>query len=133
MAEKRQPQSNDALKKIQAAWGEAQAQLVALRQQVEFATRMAQAKVEATGLGQDLDAAYRDFGEAVWVEVSKGNLELPARLASLGKRLEEITAKIQAKSTSIDDLLAEGTELAERLQEKMVSTSKGVAGQTKKR
>ena len=94
---------------------------------------MAQAKVGSNMMDRDLDRAYRDLGEAVWAEVSKGKLNLPANLTAVRKLLDGVTQKIRAQNNSINDLLAEGTEIAKRLQEKMSSASKGLAGGVKKR
>lgn len=127
------PQNNETLKQIQAAWEEAQAQLAVLRAQVEHAAAMAQAKVGSNMLDRDLDRAYRDLGEAVWAEVSKGKLQLPQSLTTVRKMLEGVTQKIRTQNNSINDLLAEGADLARRLQEKMAAASKGVAGAPKKR
>ncbi|MBE2251753.1 MAG: hypothetical protein IAE78_19605 [Myxococcus sp.] len=128
------PSSNDAtLQQIQAAWDEAQAQLRALRDQVEHLNNMALAKVASNMLERDMDRAYRDLGEAVWAEVSKGRLQLGNNLSSVRKSLEVVTQKIQAQNASINDLLAEGAEIAKRLQEKMTTASKGVASHTKRR
>lgn len=127
------PQNNETLKQIQAAWEEAQAQLAVLRAQVEHAAAMAQAKVGSNMLDRDLDRAYRDLGEAVWAEVSKGKLQLPQSLTTVRKMLEGVTQKIRTQNNSINDLLAEGADLAKRLQEKMSAASKGVAGAPKKR
>ncbi|MFZ5440610.1 MAG: hypothetical protein ACOZQL_11420 [Myxococcota bacterium] len=126
-------QQSEVLRQIQAAWDEAQAQLAVLREQVEHASSIAQAKVSSNMLERDLDRAYRDLGEAVWAEVSKGKLALPSNLSSVRKSLEAVTQKIRAQNASINDLLAEGAEIAKRLQEKMASASKGVAGHAKKR
>lgn len=132
MPEPRSP--NEAVvRQIQQAWDEAQAQLAVLREQVEHATSMAQTKVRSNLLDRDLDKAYRDLGEAVWAEVSKGKLQLPGQLASVKKALESVTVKIQAQNASINDLLAEGADIAQRLQEKMARASKAVANPTKKR
>lgn len=131
-----QPQGgpqNDVVRQIQEAWAEAQAQLAVLREQVEHATAMAQAKVGSNMLERDLDRAYRDLGEAVWAEVSKGKLQLPSNLSSIRKLLEGVTQKIRVQNASINDLLAEGAEVAKRLQEKMSAASKGVAGAKKTR
>jgi len=128
-----QPGNPETLAQIKAAWDEAQAQLSVLRQQVEHATAMAQAKVASNILERDLDRAYRDLGEAVWAEVSKGKLQLPSNLSSVRKLLESVTTKIRTQNASINDLLAEGADLAKRLQEKMSTASKGVAGHAKKR
>lgn len=136
MAERNPQQAspgNETLKQIEAAWEEAKAQLTVLRAQVEHATAMAQAKVASNFLDRDLDRAYRDLGEAVWAEVSKGKLQLPQQLSSVRKLLESVTQKIRTQNASIKDLLAEGADLAKRLQEKMAGSSKGVAGTQKKR
>lgn len=135
MPERMPPQSQNAemMKQIQAAWDEAQAQLTVLRQQVEHAASIAQAKVGSNMLDRDLDRAYRDLGEAVWAEVSKGKLQLPQSLGHVRKLLENVTQKIRVQNASINDLLAEGADIAKRLQEKMSAASKGVAGAPKKR
>lgn len=127
------PQNNETLKQIQAAWEEAQAQLHVLKSQVEHAAALAQAKVGSNMLDRDLDRAYRDLGEAVWAEVSKGKLQLPQNLTTVRKLLEGVTQKIRTQNNSINDLLAEGADIAKRLQEKMSAASKGVAGTQKKR
>jgi DNA-binding phage protein len=127
------PRQNEVLKQIQAAWDEAQAQLAVLREQVELATNMAQAKVQSNMNQRDLDRAYRELGEAVWAEVSKGKLQLPSNLSAVKKSLETVTNKIRAQNASINDLLAEGADIAKRLQEKMSGASKGVAHPQKKR
>lgn len=126
-------QNAEVIKQIQAAWDEAQAQLSVLREQVEHATAMAQAKVQSNLMERDLDRAYRDLGEAVWAEVSKGKLQLPQNLVTVRKLLESVTQKIRAQNASINDLLAEGAEIAKKLQEKMAHASKGVAPAQKKR
>ena len=127
------PQNNETLKQIQAAWEEAQAQLHVLKSQVEHAAAMAQAKVGSNMLDRDLDRAYRDLGEAVWAEVSKGKLQMPQNLTAVRKLLEGVTQKIRTQNNSINDLLAEGADIAKRLQERMSASSKGVAGAPKKR
>ena len=127
------PQNQEMLRQIQAAWEEAQAQLHVLKSQVERAAAMAQAKVGSNMLDRDLDRAYRDLGEAVWAEVSKGKLQLPQNLGTVRKLLEGVTQKIRTQNNSINDLLAEGADIAKRLQEKMSAASKGVAGAPKKR
>ncbi len=128
-----QPANQQTLQQIQEAWAEAQAQLSILREQVEYAAKMAQAKVGSNVLDRDLDRAYRDLGEAVWAEVSKGKLQLPQNLVSVRKLLEGVTQKIRVQNASINDLLAEGAEVAKRLQEKISAASKGVAGPKKTR
>lgn len=128
------PNTNDAVvKQIQAAWDEAQMQLQVLREQVDHLSTMAQAKVSSNMLERDMDRAYRDLGEAVWAEVSKGRLQLGNNLTTVRKALEVVTQKIQAQNASINDLLAEGAEIAQRLQEKMTTASKSVAPAPKRR
>ena len=129
-----EPRSSDTvLRQIQEAWNTAQAQLAVLREQVQHATAIAQAKVHSNVLDRDLDRAYRDLGEAVWAEVSKGKLQLPSHIAPVKKALEAVTTRIQQQNASINDLLAEGEEIAQRLQEKMSRASKAVANPPKKR
>jgi septal ring factor EnvC (AmiA/AmiB activator) len=126
--------NNDAaLRQIQAAWDEAQMQLKVLREQVDHVTALAQSKVASNMLERDMDRAYRDLGEAVWAEVSKGRLQLPNNLSTVRKALEAVTNRIQAQNASINDLLAEGADIARRLQEKMQAPSKPVAPQLKRR
>ena len=48
----------------------------------------------------DYDRAYRDLGEAVWAEVSKGKLQLPPNLSTVRKSLEAVTQKIRAQNAS---------------------------------
>ena len=137
MADPRMPQqqagNTEVMKQIQAAWDEAQAQLQVLREQVEHAAALATAKVTSNVLARDLDRSYRDLGEAVWAEVSRGRLQLPNNLGTVRKALEQVTNKLQQQNASINDLLAEGAEIAKRLQEKMTAASKGVAQGSKKR
>jgi septal ring factor EnvC (AmiA/AmiB activator) len=128
------PTTNDAtLKQIQAAWDEAQAQLAHLKEQVEHLNQVAQAKVASNLLERDMDRAYRDLGEAVWAEVSKGRMQLGSSLGAVKKALEVVTQKIQAQNASINDLLAEGADVARRLQEKISTASKSVAPPPKRR
>lgn len=129
----RSPPQTEVLRQIQQAWNEAQAQLTLLREQVEHASAVAQAKVASNLNERDLDRAYRDLGEAVWAELSKGKLQLPPGLAPVKKALDQVTQKIRAQNATINDLLAEGEDIAKRLQEKMARASKAVAQPQKKR
>jgi peptidoglycan hydrolase CwlO-like protein len=114
----------ETLKQIQEAWDAAQAQLQELRDQVEKTAQLAQAKVTQSFLERDLDRAYRDLGEAVWAQVSKGRLQLPKDLSTVLKALEVVTKKIQEQNASINDLLSEGAEVASRLKPKLVTGPK---------
>lgn len=114
----------ETLKQIREAYDAAQAQLSELRQQVEKATVLAQAKVTSNVLERDLDRAYRDLGEAVWAQVSKGRMQLPPTLSSVLKALDVVTKKIQQQNQSINDLLSEGAEVASRLKVKLATPTK---------
>ena len=120
MADPRQ----ETLKQIQQAWDAAQAQLTELREQVERTAQLAQVKVSQSFLERDLDRAYRDLGEAVWAQVSKGRLQLPKELGTVLKALEVVTKKIQEQNASINDLLSEGAEVASRLKGKLATGPK---------
>ena len=122
----------DTLRQIQAAWEAAQGQVTDLRKQVEHMANLAQAKVAQNMMERDLDRAFRDLGEAVWAQVSKGKLQLPPAMAAVMKSLETVTRKIQEQNASINDLLAEGNEIANRLK-KSAATKSAVASQNKKR
>lgn len=125
--------SDTVVRQIQKAWEEAQAQLAELKEQVQHAAALAEAKVQSTALERELDAAYRALGAAVWAEVTKGRLQLSPQLATVRKALEVVSAKVQAEKASIRELLAEGEELGRRIQEKKSRTSKGVANPPKRR
>jgi hypothetical protein len=104
-----------------------------LRDQVSSLSSLAQAKTQNNVLTRDLDRAYRDLGEALWAEVSKGRLQLPPNLSNVRKSLEQVTGRIREQNASINDLLSEGADIAKRLQEKMTAPSKGVVNTVKKR
>lgn len=114
----------ETLRQIQEAWDAAQAQLTELRDQVERTSTLAQIKVSANFLERDLDRAYRDLGEAVWAQVSKGKLQLPKELTAVLKALEVVTKKIQDQNASINELLSEGAEVASRLKGKLATGPK---------
>ncbi len=122
----------ESIRQIQAAWESAQGQVIDLRKQVEHMASLAQAKVAQNMMERDLDRAFRDLGEAVWAQVSKGKLQLPSAFTSVMKSLENVTRKIQEQNASINDLLAEGNEIANRLK-KAAATKSAVASQPKKR
>ncbi len=122
----------ETLKQIQAAWEAAQGQVVDLRAQVEHMANLAQAKVAQNMADRELDRAFRDLGEAVWAQVSKGKLQLPSVFVTVMKSLEAVTRKIQEQNASINDLLAEGNEIALRLK-KTAAVKSAVASREKKR
>lgn len=122
----------ETLKQIQAAFDAAQGQVTDLRKQVEHMASLASAKVQQNLLERDLDRAFRELGESVWAQVSKGKLKLPSQFASVMKALETVTRRIQEQNASINDLFAEGAEIANRLASKSAAKS-AVASQQKKR
>ena len=64
--------------------------------------------------------------------MSKGKLQLPSAFTNVMKALETVTQKIQEQNASINDLLAEGNEIANRLK-KTAATKSAVASSNKKR
>lgn len=96
---------------------------------------MAHLKVQSEFLGRDLDRAYRDLGEAVWKASKNGKLELPRSLSAVARSVDEVEKKLAAQAASINDILAEGAEVAGRLRsEKSKPASKtAVAVKGKKR
>jgi hypothetical protein len=114
----------EMLKQIQETWDAAQSQLSDLRDQVQRNAEMAQAKLTSNFLERDLDRAYRDLGEAVWAQISKGKLQLPPTLSSVMKALDVVTKKIQEQNATINDLLAEGAEVASKLKGKLATPPK---------
>ena len=124
----------DAIRQILEAWEASRAQLALLREQVEHATSLAQAKVQSNLLERDLDRAYRALGEAVWAEVSRGTLRIPASLASVREALEGLTRQVQAQRASLGELLSEGEALATKASEKKQGpASKTMASNPRKR
>lgn len=126
------PQS-ETLKNIQAAFESAQGQVLDLRKQVEHMANLAQAKVQQNLLERDLDRAFRELGEAVWAQISKGKLQLPSQFSTVMKALDAVTKRIQEQNASINDLFAEGNEIANRLARRTAAPKSGVASQQKKR
>ncbi len=122
MAESKQ----EVLQRISQAWKTAQDQLEELRSAVERTGELAQLKLKSELLTRELDRAYRDLGEAVWAQMKKGDLELPPATASAVKAVEEVERRQAAQATSINDLLGEGVEVAER--SKKILAARGKKG-----
>ncbi|MDQ3262857.1 MAG: hypothetical protein M3Y59_04240 [Myxococcota bacterium] len=102
-------------KQISQAWDLAKAQLQQLRQQVEKTAELATVKSRKDALDREREKALRNFGEAVWREVQRGALKLPASLVPAQRTMQEIDRKLDKQSAEISDLLAEGAEAADRL------------------
>lgn len=101
---------------------------------MERTTELAKAKVQAGFLERDRDRALRDFGEAVWGQIQKGKLALPAALSSALRAMQEAQRKVDAHDAEISDLLREGEEAASRLRSKGATSGKtAVASKGKKR
>ena len=65
-------------------------------------------------------------------QISDGKLQLPDSLKPVMKALDSVTNRIQEQNASINDLLAEGAEIASRLKNKL-GTKTPVAASGKKR
>ena len=124
MVELKQP---DVVRQIGQAWENAQEQLAELRAQVERTTELAMAKTQSNFLERDKDRALRNLGEAVWNQVQKGKLALPAALREVTRAMEEVQKKIDAEQREIADLLREGEEAVARRAKSLL------AARTKKR
>lgn len=105
----------DAVKQISEAWEQAKAQLAALREQVQKAGELANLKLQSAVLEREEDKAFRDFGQAVWAQVQKGNLKLPSSISAAAKAMQEVQKKRDAQSREINDLLEEGKDVADRM------------------
>jgi hypothetical protein len=127
----------DIIQQISAAWETAQRQLADLREQVQRTTELANAKVSSNFLERERDKALRDFGEAVWAQVHKNKVALPAAFAGAVRAMQEMQKRIDAQNSEISDLLKEGNEAAARLNVRKGTNSKSgktaVAAKGKKR
>lgn len=123
---------NDVIKQITAAWETARVQLEELKAAVERNTQLAQVKLESTFLGRERDAALRDLGEAVYAEVKKGKLALPAGARAALEKVQGVDQRLADQAGEIAALLQEGSEAADRLR-KGNAAAKSVATKGKKR
>ncbi len=127
------PKQSEALRQIQEAFQSAQSQMAQLRQQVEKHAELARAKTQNDFIQKEKERALRELGEAVFKQVQKGKLELPATFAPLLKAIEQAQHKAEAQAREIGDLLQEGEETAQRLKQKSAGgANSGVASRTKK-
>jgi hypothetical protein len=109
------PKQSEVLKQINQAFQEAQARLTQLREAVERNTDLARANARATVLKDQKERALKELGEAVWRQVQKGRLELPAGFSSALKAVEAAEQAAEAHARELTDILREGEEVAERL------------------
>lgn len=127
------PKQSETLRQIQEAFQSAQSQMTQLRQQVEKHAELARAKTQNDFIQKEKERALRELGEAVFKQVRKGRLELPATFAPLLEAIEQAQQKADAQAREINDLLLEGQETAQRLKQKNTGGSNsGVASRTKK-
>jgi hypothetical protein len=127
------PKQSETLRQIQAAFEASQAQLAELRQQVERHSTLAKTKSNSDFVQKERERVYRELGEAVFKQVQKGRLELPATFAPLLKAIEQAQHKAEAQAREITDLLQEGEETAQRLKQKNAAPPhSGVAPRPKK-
>ena len=116
-ADAKQSQS-EVVKQIQQAFQAAQAQLAQLREQVSHTAELARLNSQGNYLQMEKEKALRELGEAVWRQVQKGKLELPASLAPALKAVEAAEQKAAAHASEITDILQEGEARAARLKGK---------------
>lgn len=118
MADAKQPSQSDVMRQIQQAFQTAQAQLAQLREAVTHTAELARLNSQGNYLQMEKEKAYRELGEAVWRQVQKGKLELPASLAPVIKSVEAAEQKAAVHAAQITDILQEGVEVAARLKGK---------------
>ena len=128
-----EPKQSELIVQINHAWEQAQEQLEKLKLEVLRTSQMAQASLQAKFLGRDRDRAFRDLGEAVWIHMRKGKLQLPPALTAPVKAVLEVEKKLESQSREINDLLKEGEEAAARMKAKKAPRNSVVAGKGKKR
>jgi hypothetical protein len=112
------PKPSQSLKQITEAFQTAHAQMAQLRKAVERHAELARAKTQSDFIQKEKERALRELGEAVWRQVQKGRLELPATLASSLKAVQLAEQKAEAQAREISDLLLEGEETAQRMKGK---------------
>jgi len=115
MATPPDPKQTEMARQIAQAWDLAKAQLQQLREQVEKTAELATVKSKKDLLERERDRALRNFGEAVWREVQRGTVKVPASLSPALKTMQEVDRKLEKQAAEISDLLAEGAEAADRL------------------
>jgi len=108
---------SEVVKQINEAFQEAQARLAQLREAVERNTDLARANARTTVLKDQKEKALKDLGEAVWRQVQKGRLELPAGFAAALKAVEAAEQAAEAHARELTDILMEGEEVAARLKD----------------
>ncbi|NVJ02000.1 hypothetical protein HV824_28290 [Myxococcus sp. AM009] len=108
---------SEVVKQINDAFQAAQARLAELREAVERNTDLARANARTTVLKDHKEKALKELGEAVWRQVQKGRLELPAGFGAALKAVEAAEQAVEAHARELTDLLREGDEVAERLKE----------------
>ncbi|ADO72021.1 hypothetical protein [Stigmatella aurantiaca] len=108
----------ELMKQIQEAFRVAQAQLSHLREEVTRTSELARLNSQGNFLQMEKDKVLRELGEAVWRQVQKGKLELPASLAPAVKAVQAAEQKAQAHAQDVTDILQEGEAAAARLKGK---------------
>jgi hypothetical protein len=126
------PIQRELIHQISAAWEYAKQQLDELRAAVKDNTELAQTQLKSNALARDKDVAYRNLGEAVWQLVKKGKLALPGSLQGAQKTVKAAEDKAEAHAREINELLKEGSEVADRQAPKSPQKT-GVANKPKKR
>lgn len=103
---------DEVIRAITLAWEKTQAQFEDLKRAVQKTEQMASLRTQAGSTLRELDRSLRDFGEAVWVAVKEGKVQLPANLEGLRKGVEESAEKKEALRSQIGDILEETVAVA---------------------
>lgn len=107
--------NKDVMRQISAAWDLARSQLEELKAAVQRHSDLASVKLQSTFLQREKDQSLRDFGDAVFQAVKRGELNLPPSLAEAFKAVGQVDRKLEIQAAEVATLLAEGTEAADRL------------------
>ncbi|AEI67266.1 hypothetical protein [Corallococcus macrosporus] len=108
---------SEVVKQINEAFQAAQDRLAQLREAVERNTDLARANARATVLKDQKEKALKELGEAVWRQVQRGRLELPSGFGAALEAVEAAEQAVEASARELTDLLREGEEVAQRLNE----------------
>ena len=108
------PKQTELQKQIAQTWDLARQQLKRLRDQVEKTSQLANLKARTDAVNSEKDRALRNLGDAVWREVQRG-LKLPPSCRPALELLQAADRKAGDQASEIADILAEGSEQADRV------------------
>ncbi len=104
----------ELLRQIAARWERARQQLEGLRVAVRQQGALASAKLESSRLKRELDLAYRELGEVIWVAYKNGQLKFPNSSLPAARAVRKAEQEQKAYASQIHDLLSEGAEAVAR-------------------